>query len=122
MTDWTIETDHEAKARERTGAINGRYQVCHPDEGLIDTADKIGEAFSIGDRYAMRTLPDGSPYCTTPFAVEVYDRMARNGGCRIWRRQPKRGTYSMKKFDKFSLDARWECVELRAAAAVRVRG
>ncbi len=33
---WTIETDAEAAARQRTGAIDGRYQVCHPVEGFIE--------------------------------------------------------------------------------------
>lgn len=113
-TDWTIETDEDAEARQRQGAINGRYQVCHPAEGLVGWADTKAEAFRMADDYAERKLPDGRPYCTTPFEVEVYDRMARQGQPRKWLRQPRKGgTYCMEHGDWLSNGARWKCIEKR---------
>lgn len=116
MSDWTIETDEEADARRRTGAIDGRFQVCHPAEGLIEAVNTLAEAFEIADRYAMRTLPDGKPYCTTPEQVEVYDRMARRGQPRTWRRIAK-GTVNLKicveHGDYCTIFAWWKCIEKR---------
>ncbi len=102
---WTIETDEEAEARQRTGAINGRYQVCHPVDGLIECADRLSEAFAIGDRWDERET--GYP----KFQVEVYDRMARNGQPRIWRRQSKMTTHCWEHGDRFSRDGRWKVIK-----------
>ncbi len=119
---WTIETDEESAARQRSGAIDGRYQVCHPVEGLVAWSDTLGDAITQADHYAQRTLPDGRPYCTTPFEVEVYDRMARRGQPQKWRRTDRRGVRSadsqcyvrsMKRGDKLSSDAWWSVVEYR---------
>jgi len=111
--NWEIETDESAEQRRRAGATDGRFQVCHPDAGLIDCADTLAEAFAIGDRYAARTLPDGKPFCATPFEVEVYDRMARNGQPRTWRRRPKNSTICIEHGDKGTMAAWWKCVSKR---------
>lgn len=117
-----METDTESEARQRTGAINGRYQIVHPDSGLIEVADTLGEAFQIADRFETRTMHDGNLFCGEPFRVEVYDRMARCGQPRVWRRRPKNGgspkvsypyAYCVEGGDKFSLDAFWKCVQKR---------
>jgi len=111
---WTMETDEEAKARARTGAIGqGRYQIYHPVNGHIEMADTRLEAFKIAERYETRTMQDGSLFCGTPYEVMIYDRMARNGCGQLWRRQPKDSTYCMEKFDFFTMDSRWKCIERR---------
>lgn len=111
MTDWTIATDEEADARRRTGAIDGRYQLCQPTEGMIACFDRLHEAFAAGDAFEMwADPPSGYP----PYTVEVYDRMARQGQPRTWRRQPRKGgTYCMEHGDKFSTHGRWKCVDKR---------
>ncbi len=110
---WEIETEAEAEARRKTGAIDGRFQVCHPAAGFVDSANTLAEAFEIADRYAARKMPDGGLFLGDPFEIEVYDRMARRGRARTWRRRPKNGTYSVKYGDKFSKDAFWQCVDIR---------
>lgn len=87
MSRWMIETDKEELRRIRMGAVNGRYQICHPDEGFIGAVDRRADAFEEGERYAIRKLPNGDPYCARPYQVEIYDRMARRGRPRIWRLQ-----------------------------------
>lgn len=112
---YTMEADAEAETRRRSGAIDGRYQICDQDgDGLIATADTRADAFDIADRYALRKLPDGSPYCADPYRIEVYDRMARMGQSQTWRRQPKNvGTYCLEHGDYYSMDGRWKCIEKR---------
>jgi|SRR5579859_3281176 len=105
-TDWTIETDDEAEKRRLSGAIDGRFQICCPVSGLIDVADTLGEAFDIGDRYETRKMPDGSLFCGEPFHVEVYDRMARKGQPRLWRRQ--------NDCDDKTCYGHWKVIEYRA--------
>ena len=115
---WTIETEESDIARRLTGAINGRYQVCHPVHGFIDAADTLGEAFRIGDAYELRKMPDGTLFCGSPYQVDVYDRMARNGQPRVWRRQRKDATHCWERGDKMSMDGRWKCVEKRGVKRV----
>lgn len=108
MRDWTIETDEEDAARQQSGAINGRYQICHPVEGLIETADTLADAFDIADRWDN---PERSGY--PAFAVEVYDRMARHGQPRTWRRQPKDATHCFEHGDRLTMTGRYKVVVRR---------
>jgi hypothetical protein len=111
---WTIETDAEAEARRRTGATDGRYQVVHSDTGLVECADRIGEAFELADRCAARTMPDGRPMYSDPWAFEVYDRMARRRQPQVWRRVDKEHTtYCVWHGDRYSVGAFWQAVEYR---------
>jgi hypothetical protein len=118
MTDWTIETDDEAAARQRTGAIDGRYQVCHPDTGLVECCDRLGDAFAIADRQAVATVKvTGAPMYSDPWAFEVFDRMARVGQPTTWKRASKDGTYCWGRGDKYSMDARWVVIKRREPSA-----
>lgn len=103
MSDWTIETDEE----HASGAINGRYQVCHPLDGLIDTADTRSEAFEIAERWDARE--HGYHKCE----VEVYDRMARHGQPRAWRRQSNTMTHCFERGDKLTMESHWKCIDKR---------
>ncbi len=113
--NYTIETDAEAETRRRSGAIDGRYQICHPDVGLVECADIRSDAFAIADRCAAQVLRDGTPAFSDPYAFEVYDRMARRGYARTWRRQPKNGTHCWEYGDRYSDlgNNRWKCIAIR---------
>lgn len=81
---WSVETDEEAANRK--GAIDGRYQICHPDEGLVEYADRRADAFSLAEWYAVqKNKYTGQPMFSDPYAFEVYDRMARVGAPQTWR-------------------------------------
>lgn len=118
---WSIETDESTEVRRKSGAIDDRYQVYHPIHGLIETASTLADAFDIGSRYEQRKMPNGELFCGEPFAVEVYDRMAKRGRPRCWRRQAKTGTYHTPggpgaMFDKYGDNCRWVCTETRPPA------
>lgn len=115
-TEWTIQTDEECATEKSFGAIVDRYIVSHPVYGMVESANTKGEAFELGDRYEMRTMPDGSLFCGEPYHVEVYDRMARFGKAQKWRRT-KRDVYKFEHGDKYSRDGFWKVVECRKEEA-----
>lgn len=109
---WTVETDDEVAARQRTGAINGRYLVCHPVDGFIESVDRIADAFAIADRW------DERDHGYAKFEVEVYDRMARKGHPTVWRRQRKDGDHCFEHGDRLTMNGRFKVVKRRGIKPV----
>jgi hypothetical protein len=97
----------------------GRYQLVHPDAGLVGVTDSLADALSLGDRCAGQTTRDGRPAFSDPFAFEVYDRLARRGCPRTWQRTRLCG--QCVKGDRLTAGARWWCKEVRPEAERTVR-
>jgi hypothetical protein len=99
--------------------VIGRYQVVHPDAGLVGVTDSLADALALGDRCAEQTMGDGRPAFTDPFAFEVYDRLARRGCPRTWQRTRLCGQFV--KGDRLTTSARWWCKEIRPETEPSVR-
>lgn len=110
---WTMETDAESDARKQTGAIDGRYQVCHPVEGFIECCDRLADAFRAADSWDERD--HGYP----KFEVEVYDRMAREGGVRTWRRQRKDADHCFENGDRLTMTGRYKVIKRRGVEPIQ---
>ena len=96
--------------------FDGRYEFVHPDTGLVVCCRSLGDAFAWADRIADARTPTGEPKWSDPWAFEVYDRMARVGQPRTWKRQPKNpgpGGRCWQHGDRYSMGAWWVMVERR---------
>lgn len=95
----------------KSNTTDYRFQVAHPDNGLIDAYPTRDEAFAAGDRWDQ---PERSGY--PAYAVTVYDSMAKKRYPQIWQRCPlspgERGRCS-ETGDKRTAAAYWKCIQRR---------
>lgn len=56
--------------------VNARYEVSHPDYGVIEHVPSLGEALTVAKNYCKNNSVEW---------VEVFDRMAHKGAVELWR-------------------------------------